>query len=299
MDDPTFKTHLKWGDYFASDQAPIFVSHWSLEGEFPHHDHDFMEIVLCVGGRNRHTTVIGTQEFVRADLFVLRPGVWHRIDGRRLNAWNCCFALPLLWRELAWTIDDALLNPLLWSGQGSREGVLHLRLPADRLSECIGCLEALSKLGNRHDARLHARRIALLTLLLSQLGEQLAADEPPPEARAASHPAVLRAIRTLQDRFAEPWDMRSLSALLKIDPSYLSRLFKRSTALPPMAYLTRLRAEKAASLLGGTEKPIAQIGLAVGWEDPNYFARRFKAHFGLSASEYRRRCLRQLGHAGG
>jgi AraC family L-rhamnose operon transcriptional activator RhaR len=25
----------------------------------------------------------------------------------------------------------------------------------------------------------------------------------------------------------------------------------------------------------------------VGWDDPNYFARRFKAHFGISATRYR------------
>ena len=32
---------------------------------------------------------------------------------------------------------------------------------------------------------------------------------------------------------------------------------------------------------------MTQIGRSVGWPDQNYFARRFKAHFGLSATSYR------------
>jgi AraC-like DNA-binding protein len=34
---------------------------------------------------------------------------------------------------------------------------------------------------------------------------------------------------------------------------------------------------------------VAEIGRAVGWSDPNYAARRFRATHGLSPTEYRRR----------
>jgi AraC family L-rhamnose operon transcriptional activator RhaR len=54
-----------------------------------------------------------------------------------------------------------------------------------------------------------------------------------------------------------------------------------------MAYLARLRAEHAATLLLHSDQPITCIGQAVGWPDQNYFARRFRAHHGLSATTYR------------
>jgi sugar (pentulose or hexulose) kinase len=78
-----------------------------------------------------------------------------------------------------------------------------------------------------------------------------------------------------------------LAGELAVDPSYLVRLFKSDTGLPPIAFLNRHRAELAANLLLRTELPIAGVGERVGWSDPNYFARRFKAHFGMSATAYR------------
>jgi AraC family L-rhamnose operon transcriptional activator RhaR len=59
--------------------------------------------------------------------------------------------------------------------------------------------------------------------------------------------------------------------------------------MPPMTYLARRRVETAAGLLLHTDQSVTQIGRSVGWPDQNYFARRFKAHFGLSATSYRSR----------
>ena len=56
-----------------------------------------------------------------------------------------------------------------------------------------------------------------------------------------------------------------------------------------MAYLSRFRVETAAAMLLHTDQPVTQIGHSVGWPDQNYFARRFKAHYGLSATTYRKR----------
>ena len=61
----------------------------------------------------------------------------------------------------------------------------------------------------------------------------------------------------------------------------------RTAGISPMAYLDRLRAERAAGLLIETELPIATVGALVGWHDPSHASRRFRATFGLSPSRYR------------
>ena len=83
---------------------------------------------------------------------------------------------------------------------------------------------------------------------------------------------------------------------LHLAPGYLVRLFKAATGLPPMAYLAQVRAEQAAVLLLHSDEPVTGIGRAVGWPDQNYFARRFKAHYGLSATTYRERFATQAVH---
>ncbi|HET7516699.1 MAG TPA: helix-turn-helix transcriptional regulator, partial [Actinomycetes bacterium] len=109
------------------------------------------------------------------------------------------------------------------------------------------------------------------------------------EPTGPTHPAVVQAMQLLDSQLTHPWTLGELAARLHLSPGYLLRLFKSSTGMPPMAYLARRRVETAAGLLLHTDQSVTQIGRSVGWPDQNYFARRFKAHFGLSATTYRSR----------
>src|SRR5215203_3026291 len=109
---------------------------------------------------------------------------------------------------------------------------------------------------------------------------------PDPSSRHPSHPVALEA------RLRHPWTLKELAADLHVSPSYLLRIFKSSTGLPPMAYLAKRRVETAAEMLLHGDESMSEIGQTVGWPDQNYFARRFKAHFGLSGTRYRERFAR-------
>jgi AraC-like DNA-binding protein len=107
-------------------------------------------------------------------------------------------------------------------------------------------------------------------------------DSPEP-----AHPAVQHAMRLLEASIDEPWTLDRLAGLVNLAPGYLVRLFGRTAGISPMAYLNRLRAERAAGLLIETELPIAAIGALVGWHDPSHATRRFRTTFGLSPTHYR------------
>lgn len=58
------------------------------------------------------------------------------------------------------------------------------------------------------------------------------------------------------------------------------------TGETPVEFIRSIRLKKGAFLLEKSDMKIAQIGYAIGFSSPNYFAKAFKAKFNLSPSEY-------------
>jgi len=266
--------------------------HLHVDGH-PMHTHSFVEIAFAVGGSGTHHCLAGRHGLTPRDVVLLRPGVWHGYeDCQRLELYNCCFTSELLHRELGWTREDPLLGYLLWSGPyaAPRRGMLGFRLDEPSFNRCIAHLEALAGLRYCPLERYRGDALGLLSLLLSELGRAAApAGAPDGAAQGRPHPAVRHAMRMLESDIARPWTLTALAGELHLAPAYLVRLFKDATGLPPKAYLAQVRAERAAVLLLHSDDPVTCIGRAVGWPDQNYFARRFKAHYGLSATTYRKR----------
>ena len=276
------------GLLYFTDGSLAYAGHYLHEDSHPVHTHSFVEVAVMPGGEGVHVSLAGRQRLRVGDVILLRPGVWHGYEEcRRLDLYNCCFSTELLGRELAWTREDPLLGYLLWTGPHSlqRRGMLTTSLSGAALRESVEHLDALDRLRHRPIGLHRGDVIGRLSLFLTCLARAVVRDEP----TGPTHPAVVHAMRLMELRPAHRWTLAELSAELHLAPGYLVRLFKASTGLPPMAYLSRHRVEVAAGLLLHTELPITHIGQVVGWPDQNYFARRFKAHYGLSATTYRAR----------
>jgi AraC-like DNA-binding protein len=118
-------------------------------------------------------------------------------------------------------------------------------------------------------------------------GALIPGDKAPYPGDRPPHPSVQHAMRLLEASIDEHWTLTRLAAEVNLAPSYLVRLFGRTAGVSPMAYLNRIRAERAAGLLIETDLPVATIGAMVGWHDPSHATRRFQACFGYSPSRYR------------
>ncbi|MER7108649.1 AraC family transcriptional regulator [Streptomyces sp. NPDC000229] len=273
-------------------RVPVHTGRHRLTGDVPGHSHDFLEIALVVSGRGRHLTAAGGRPLCAGDVIVLRPGPWHSyLDCTGLTVVNCCFAAELLRADLAWIRTEPAVNHLLWGGPSApgNAGVFGFRLDAEHHTRCLALLGELAAAAG-HDGPVHRigvlGRLAVFLDALATAAPQapaptVQADAPP------SHPLVLGAVRLLESGLAQAWTPARLAAELAVSTGHLTRTFTSHIGLPPMAYLARARAESAAALLRGTTQPVARVGAAVGWPDPNYFSRRFRTHYGLSPTAYR------------
>jgi AraC-like DNA-binding protein len=107
---------------------------------------------------------------------------------------------------------------------------------------------------------------------------------------------VQGAVAYLHAHYAEPLSIEMVAHAACLSVSQLSLLFGQGTGLSPMRYLDRLRLERAADQLAFTAAPIAGVARSVGFNDPEYFARRFRAFSG-SAPRAWRQAQRAAGRA--
>jgi AraC family transcriptional regulator, L-rhamnose operon transcriptional activator RhaR len=277
--------------FHFNDHALTYAGPFQHDKEEVLHSHSFVEITFVLSGEGVHRSIAGRQPLFAGDVTLMRPGLWHGYDEcRRLALYNCCFSSELLLRELAWTREDPMLGYLLWTGPFSDTsgGMLTVHLEPEAIAECQAQLAALQALWQLPVLEYRGDIVGQLALLLSTLARAVARVYGlPRDGVEITHPAVGQAIRLLETRLADHWTLTGLADDLYLAPGYLLRLFKAATGLPPMAYLARQRTECAADLLLHSDDSIAYIGRAVGWPDQNYFARRFRAHYGLSPTTYR------------
>ena len=70
---------------------------------------------------------------------------------------------------------------------------------------------------------------------------------------------------------------------------------KSMTGLSPVEFIREMRIKRAAQLLEERRYNITEVTYMVGMNDSRYFAKCFKATYGVTPSEYRRSCLEKKG----
>ncbi len=242
---------------------------WSLGRVLP----EYQMIYLAHGGGVLETAHGGTQPLGPGDLFMLFPGEWHRYSPSAETGW-----------EEHWTAFGGRGAAALMAAHGVSPEQPLLRTGTNELlhREFVRIAEEVEEEAAGYQ-NVVAARISLILALASASHQHQSLGTPD------AFEVVRRAKEVLGARLDKPADMEALAAELHVGYSWLRKMFRRHTGLPPAQYGMQLRVSHACELLRGTRLPVAEIGRRCGFESAYYFARVFRSKQGCSPSEYRAR----------
>jgi AraC-like DNA-binding protein len=111
---------------------------------------------------------------------------------------------------------------------------------------------------------------------------------PVPRSRGGLPPRALRRVREyIEAHLDERISIDSLAGIADLSMFHFARAFKQSEGVTPHDYLVQRRIKRAMELLAGTDLPLSEIALAVGFTDQSHCARRFREYVGICPRDYR------------
>jgi AraC-like DNA-binding protein len=252
---------------------------------------DFSEIVIIVGGHALRVSGGDSWLVTAGDVFVVgrHEGLAYR-DIKDLRVINVLFSPERFHIELL-DLSELPGYRSLFTLESSKSGgdarqKRVLRLSPKELSIAVNYAETLA-----HELKVKGPGFAFIACacfmqLVGYLSRAYSRSKCP-DLRAQF--SIRNAIGHLETHFDQPVNLNELSRLTHMSKRSFIRAFQAATGTTPIAYLGTLRLARAAAMLRRHEENVTSVALKVGYNDSNYFTRRFHAMFGVPPSEYRKR----------
>lgn len=102
---------------------------------------------------------------------------------------------------------------------------------------------------------------------------------------------IHRVMDHIERHLAEPMTLEELARVAAFSPYHFHRIFSAITGETLARFIGRLRLERAAAhLVAYPDRSITEVAYDNGFSSPSAFSRAFKAHYGFSATTWRKEC---------
>ena len=108
--------------------------------------------------------------------------------------------------------------------------------------------------------------------------------------------AIENALVYIKENYVENLSLRVILQLTNYSKSQFIRLFKESTGMNVSEYINKYRIEKACLDLIYTNRNITEIATTSGFNNIQYFSRKFKEYMKCTPKQYQKKKKKLIGH---
>lgn len=243
-----------------NDPKHLLLDLRSYDSETDSHSHNYHQLVLPIQGTLN--LEIGSQGDVleKQQAAIIAAGKSHGFSGSAENCFVVADIPPTLAPELERLPAFITLSPAL----ASYVLFLNLQLQSSNAHTC-------------NQATQRQMLLLLIQLLFEQVGAPINLDR---RLTAARH--------YLEKNYAQKITLERVANQSGISTRQLRDLFRRDLGMTPQQYLIEIRMQKAWRLLEAGQLSVQQAADAVGYNNLAAFSDRFRKHFDIPPSYFRR-----------
>ncbi|MCD9024990.1 AraC family transcriptional regulator [Cohnella silvisoli] len=255
------------------------------------HWHDVLEINLIKSGIGYYIINGQKYEFQQGDILLINS-----------NDLHCAYetqdlVMLVISFDMSWFLANLRYDPEILSP--FKEMGIHFTNLLNRNHPNIDSLRStLLELQDEHVME----RLSYASMVYSHLLRFLASVnrdfrtegiiKPKEKMNSAQLEKMRKVIHAMEERYAHPWTLEQLAALVFLSPSRFSDIFRRVVGTAPLVYLIQIRLERAVLLLETTNMKITDVALECGFRTLSNFNRLFKQYIGVTPRISKKRIVR-------
>lgn len=231
-------------------------------------------LIYCVDGKGHYQTEEREYSVLPGHFFILPPGKFHMYQADIRNPWT------IYWVHFSGNMVKALNNLIKIEDFIAPSKIAPDKRIIEQWNDIYGALN--TELTEQHltYANLSLYRLLAFFVCPVQVSAPVHKEDP-----------ISNSIAYMKMNINQLFTVNDLAAKQNFSTSHYATLFKNKTGNAPIDYFIRLKIKFACQLLKQSDLKIADISVAVGYDDVFYFSRIFKKITGNAPSEYRNRVL--------
>ncbi|WP_317980772.1 helix-turn-helix domain-containing protein [Paenibacillus glycanilyticus] len=279
--------YLNW---FTNDKEfPFFIQYGGHNEDTVLHKHDdFTELVIVLNGNATHIVNSETYFIKKGNVFAINGSTFHAYQNPHgFKICNIMFR-PEILRSAGPDLSASNgfralfeLEPFYRNTHSFQTG-LSLSIPSmEHVSSIIAdMINEYNDKQQGYQTMLNSRFMELAVFLSRQYDNL-------ENGMDNNLMHLANAISYIEDHYLESLTLEEIAARSNISVRHLNRIFQSYYQTTPISYLQRLRLERARKLLKQSGLPITKISYECGFNDSNYFTRKFSKIYGLSPKAFR------------